>query len=271
MKIGVNRWAIPSEWDLPRTFNAVKKAGFDSIELNTADEGEISLKSTSLDAQRIRKQAADAGVEISSLLCTALGPYPMTANEESTRAKGVQGLLKHIELGEALGVGTLLVVPGGVSSNVQYDQAYYRAQDCIKSTITAAAEANVVIAIENVWNKFLLSPLEMKQFIEECASPNVGCYFDVGNVLVTGFPQHWIRILGKHIAGVHLKNYHTSIGNIQGFSDNLLHGDVPWAEVRKAFDDIGYNGYVTAELTGYRAHTELSLKHICETARTIFD
>jgi hexulose-6-phosphate isomerase len=123
--------------------------------------------------------------------------------------------------------------------------------------------------VENVWNKFLLSPLEMARFLDEIGSPFVGAYFDAGNVLVHGYPQHWIRILGARIRKVHVKDFRTSIGSIAGFC-NPLQGDVPWNEVRIALDEIGYGGPVTAEVEGYRVRQELGLRHIAESLRAVF-
>ncbi|RPJ45010.1 MAG: sugar phosphate isomerase/epimerase, partial [Chloroflexi bacterium] len=110
--------------------------------------------------------------------------------------------------------------------------------------------AGVTICIENVWNKFLLSPLEMKGFIDSFGSPCVGSYFDVGNVLLTGYPDQWIRILGPRIRRVHIKDFKKSVGTAAGFCD-LLEGDVDFDAVKKALSGIQYSGYVTAEIIPY--------------------
>ena len=124
-----------------------------------------------------------------------------------------------------------------------------------KSTGCYAAENNIVIGIENVWNKFLLSPLEYRDFIDQVGSPNVGSYFDVGNVLLTGYPEQWIRILGSRIKKVHFKDYRINPGGINAFVD-LLAGDVDYPAVMRALRDIDYNDYCTAEMIpNYKHHT----------------
>ncbi|GAG27908.1 unnamed protein product, partial [marine sediment metagenome] len=128
-----------------------------------------------------------------------------------------------------------------------YDVCYERATEAVKQILPAAEEAGVVIGIENVWNKFLLSPLEMRDFIDNFGSKMVVAYFDVGNILLTGYPDQWIRILGERIKRVHVKDFKTSVGTVEGFVD-LLEGDVDFEAVKQALGEIGYDGYVTAEL-----------------------
>ena len=130
---------------------------------------------------------------------------------------------------------------------VPYDVCYQRATDSIFQIAPTAEELGVSIAVENVWNKFLLSPLEMRSFIDQFHSRNVGAYFDVGNVLLTGYPEQWIRILGSRIKRIHIKDFKRSIGTIDGFVD-LLEGDVDFEAVKKALAEIGYDGFVTAEM-----------------------
>jgi L-ribulose-5-phosphate 3-epimerase len=119
--------------------------------------------------------------------------------------------------------------------------------------------------VENVWNKFLLSPLEMRRFIDEIDLPSVGVFFDVGNILLYGFPDQWIRILGKRIKRVHVKDFRTQVGTLHGFT-GLLQGDVDWPAVIAALTDIGYDSYLTAEvLPAYRYHSD-RLIHECGAA-----
>ncbi len=130
---------------------------------------------------------------------------------------------------------------------IDYDVCYERAGEAIRQILPAAEQTGVAICIENVWNKFLLSPLEMRDFIDGFNSEMVGAYFDVGNVLLTGYPDQWIRILGKRIKRVHVKDFKLSVGTVAGFVD-LLEGDVDFEAVKKTLTEIGYDGYVTAEL-----------------------
>jgi hexulose-6-phosphate isomerase len=150
-----------------------------------------------------------------------------------------------------------LYVPGAVdvffdpnAEVVPYDVCYARAQAAISALLPTAESLNVAVCIENVWNKFLLSPLEMRAFIDSFDSPQVGAYFDVGNVLLTGYPDQWIRILGQRIRRIHIKDYQIAAGGDTGFCD-LLDGDVNFEAVKLALAEIGYNGYVTAEILPY--------------------
>jgi len=147
-----------------------------------------------------------------------------------------------------------LVVPGAVnvafepgSEIVEYDVAYERALSALKELAPVAEELKVSIGVENVWNKFLLSPMEMRDFIDAVGSPYVGSYFDVGNVLFCGYPEHWVKILGSRIKKVHFKDYRRNVGSLDGFVD-LLAGDVDYKSVKAALDKIGYDNWVTAEM-----------------------
>ncbi len=118
-----------------------------------------------------------------------------------------------------------------------------------------AEQYQVNIGIENVWNKFLLSPLEMRDFIDKIGSKYLGSFFDVGNILAFGYPEHWIRILGKRIKKVHIKDFRKDIGNVTGFT-SLLEGDVNWPAVMQALKEIGYNDFIIAELSPYKFYPE---------------
>ena len=156
-----------------------------------------------------------------------------------------------------LGADAYLYVPGAVevfflseAEVIPYDVCYQRASEAISQLVPTAEKLGVTIAVENVWNKFLLSPLEMRDFIDNFDSIQVGAYFDVGNVLLTGYPEQWIRILGSRIKRVHIKDFKRSIGTADGFVD-LLEGDVDFVAVKKALAEINYDSYVTAEMIPY--------------------
>ena len=159
-----------------------------------------------------------------------------------------------LEVASWLKVNTILVVPGAVDvifdptrPVVSYEVVYQRAQESLKKLVPLAEKFKVNIAIENVWNKFLLSPLEMRHFVDEFDSEYLGVYFDVGNVILYGYPEQWIKILGKRIKKVHFKDFKREIGTLAGFV-NLLYGDVNWPAVIKALQDVQYDDYVIAEL-----------------------
>jgi hexulose-6-phosphate isomerase len=165
---------------------------------------------------------------------------------------------KQIDCAAALGADTILVVPGWVGAPfaqgvVRYDRAYENAQRALSALAPLARAAGVAIAVENVWNKFLLAPLEMRRFLDEIGSPAVGAYFDVGNIVYIGYPDQWIEILGPRIKKVHFCDYRADQAGLGAFVD-LLAGDVDYRAVMGALGSVGYDDYVTVEfLPNYRA------------------
>jgi len=235
-----------------------KKVGFDGIEPLIKEEGEVNINSTKADIQRIKYMAKNIGIELISLATDLLWSYPLTSSDAAVRQKAENILVRMLEIASYLEVGVVLVIPGvvgtfskeGTNEVIPYDLAYKRALKSLQKCVSFAEKYKVTITIENVWNKFLLSPLEMRRFVDEINSAYIGVYFDIGNVLLTGYPEHWIDILGPRIKMVHVKDFKTNIGNINGFVD-ILEGDVNWGNVIKALRKINYDGYLVAETTPY--------------------
>ncbi|MCY9662468.1 sugar phosphate isomerase/epimerase [Paenibacillus chondroitinus] len=261
MKKGINIWSFPGSMKVEECIAVAKDAGFDGIELALNETGELSLESNESEIKEYRKMADDKGIELTSLASGLYWTYPITSGHAGTRQKAKDIIKKQLESAAILGVDTILVVPGAVgvdfipdSEVVPYDQAYDHALEGFSELSAVAESLNVSIGIENVWNKFLLSPLEMRDFIDKINSPYVGSYFDVGNVLYAGYPEHWVTILNKRIKKVHFKDYRRAAGGLHGFVD-LLAGDVNYPEVVKALQSIGYEDYVIAEMIpGYTHH-----------------
>ncbi|MCD6408161.1 sugar phosphate isomerase/epimerase [bacterium] len=243
----------------------IKDAGFEAVELNLS--GVLSENSSEDEVKKVKEIVLSNGLEIASVLAGGFWDYPLTSGNPEIRKKGEELLQKSLRICNWLGTDALLVVPGvvaplsGEGEIVNYEDAYRRSQESIKKCVKIAEEVGVYICVENVWNKFLLSPLEMKKFVEEIGSEFVKVYFDVGNILVIGFPEMWIRILGKLIKRIHLKDFKLSVGNINGFC-NLLEGDVNWPEVIKALKEIGYDSYLTAEYGPYKYYPETIIYHL---------
>lgn len=251
---GINQWGFPEGTSLEDLFHHAKLAGYEAVELNLNPPGGIGLTmdSTPADAEAIYSLAAKHGIKLRSLSTSLLWGSPLSSADPSVRAQGAAVVTKQIELASLLGLDTILVVPGIVNANSPYDECYTNSQDEIRRLLPIAEQHGVYIGIENVWNKFLLSPLEMNRYIDELNSPMAGVYFDVGNILQYGYPEQWIRILGNRIKKVHVKDFNTNIGTGAGFVP-LLSGNVNWSEVRKALHEIGYNDTLTAELSPYAA------------------
>ena len=253
MKKGISIWSF-AETDLEKCFCLAKDAGFDGIEVALDEKGLVSLESTEEDLLNVKKMAKEAGIELYSVASGLYWTYNYTSENEKNREKAKEITKKQLWVASKLGCDTILVVPGAVnvafepgSEIVEYDVAYDRALEALKELAPYAEELKVSIGVENVWNKFLLSPLEMRDFIDKIGSDYVGSYFDVGNVLYCGYPEHWVKILNKRIKKVHFKDYRVDAGGLHGFVD-LLAGDVNYKGVMAEFEKIGYDGWATAEM-----------------------
>lgn len=250
----VNQWSFPGTYSAADCLLAAKAAGFNGFEPSFNETGEMSLEGFEQDARMLRALAEKEGMILTSLASGLYWSYSLTATNPAVRQKAQDIVRAQIDCAVALGVDAILVVPGAVgrgfwggNDNVSYADAYARALEGIKAVVPYAEEKGVKIGLENVWNNFLLSPLEMARFIDEVDSPCVGAYFDIGNVIRTGEAEHWIEVLGKRIVRMHIKDFKRAVGTLDGFCD-LLCGDVNFPKVVQAMKKIGYDGAVTAEM-----------------------
>jgi L-ribulose-5-phosphate 3-epimerase len=262
MKKGINIWSFKGDSSVKDCICTAKEAGFEGIELALNETGEVSLNSNEKELLQIKSIAKEIGIDLPSVATGLYWSYSLTSENKNTREKAKSIVKKQLETAAILGADTILVVPGAVGTDfipgseiVSYDKAYDYALEALNELKVEAESLKVSIAIENVWNKFLLSPLETRDFIDKVNSAYVGSYLDVGNVIFSGYPEQWIRILGNRIKKLHFKDYRRSVGTLSGFVD-LLAGDVNYPEVIKALSDIGYTDYVTAEMIpNYTYHT----------------
>ena len=253
MKKGINIWSFPQD-TVKDSLTLAKDAGFEGVELALNGEGELSLQSTEAEIAQIRAMAEDMGLSLYSLSCGLCWDYRLSDDDAKMRQKAKDMIKKQLETAKILGADTVLVIPGAVNvefsmpeKKVAYDVVYDRALEGLNELKAEAEALKVSIGLENVWNKFLLSPMEMRDFIDRIGSEYVGSYLDVGNTVYCGYPEDWIRILGKRIKKVHFKDYRTEAGGLHGFVD-LLAGDVNYPEVVNALGEIGYDGWVSAEM-----------------------
>jgi len=254
MKKSINIWSFYGDWTLEEKMKLAKDAGFEGIELEIAAEGDVSLNSSRDDHLRVRELADKAGLTLSGLATGLYWASNPASNDEATRVKAASILEKQIRAASDLGIDAILVVPGSVGvdfipdcEELPYDLVWERATALVNAALPLASEERVTICIENVWNKFLLSPLEMRSFVDQFENERAASYFDVGNVLANGYPEHWISILGKRITRVHVKGYRRAVGSVDGFVE-LLAGDVNWPEVMTALRKTGYSSWVAAEM-----------------------
>ena len=187
----------------------------------------------------------------------------MTADAAKEREKAKDIVRRQLEAAKVLGCDTILVIPGAVHADfadpnkvVDYKNAYDRSFEALSELKVYAEKLQVSIGLENVWSQFLISPMEMRDFIDKLGSEYIGSYFDVGNVMASGYPEHWVRILAEKIKKVHFKDYRVAAGGLHGFVD-LLAGDVNYPEVMRALKEVEYDGWVTAEMIpNYKYYTE---------------
>ena len=218
-------------------FKLAKKCGFEGIEHSPMQNLDA--------AQELGKLAREAGVPIHSIVYGGWGA-PFSDPRPDVIDKGLAEMETALRSAKALGADAVLLVPAIVNEDVGYGDAYKRSQEHIRKLLPLAGELRVIIAVENVWNKFLLSPLEFARYVDEFDSPWLKAYFDIGNVIIFGYAQDWIRTLNKRIVKIHLKDFKR-----KGYEwTNLLDGDVNWKQVRRALDEIGYEGFLTPELQG---------------------
>lgn len=225
---------------LTEKFKIAREAGYEGVEPHGG-----------MDQHEVLDALHSSGLEAASVCCHTHWKQTLTHPDAAVRAEGIQGLIQTLRDAKAYGAGSVLLVPGTVNADVSYDQAYSRSQAAVREVLPLAKELEVRISIENVWNNFLLSPLEMARFIDEFDSPWVGAHFDIGNVLRNGWPEQWIKILGKRINRVHFKEFDVEKmakqGLHAGFDCDFLAGSNNWPAIMAALKDAGYSGWCISE------------------------
>jgi hexulose-6-phosphate isomerase len=229
---------LPEKLSYPERFKMAADAGFEAVEAYTTTDPR--------EAEGIKKAADDAKIKILSVMNQAHWEFPLSSDDPAAIKKSLDGMKTSLDNAKFWGASAVLLVPAVVNAKTSYNDAWTRSQKHIRELIPLARERKVIIAIEEVWNKFLLSPREFAQYVDEFKSPWVKAYLDVGNMVLFGYPQDWIRTLGKRIVKIHLKDFKRERDGYKWV--NLGEGDIDWPEVRKALAEVGYSGTVTAEL-----------------------
>ena len=229
---------------------AVKEAGFGGIEPNSH-----------MNRREVLDAAKAAGLAISGVVCFMHWSKPLSHPDAAVRQEGIDGAIVALEDAKAYGTDAVLLVPGKVDATVSYDECWERSTAGIRKLLPIAEKLGVAICVENVWNNFLLSPLEACRYVDQFDSPWVRFYFDTGNVLVYGWPEQWIRILGDRIGRVHIKEFSRQIADKQGrragFTAPLGEGDVDWAAVMGALRNHYKNAWLTTEQGSVKTAVEL--------------
>ncbi|PYR47505.1 MAG: xylose isomerase [Acidobacteria bacterium] len=234
---------LPKELSYAERFRVARDTGFDAIEMQTVVRED--------EAVEVRDAAKRTGLRIHSVMNMDHWRFPLSSSDPAVVSRSVAGMDTSLRNAALWGADAVLLVPAVVDQTTSYRDAWTRSQQVIRERLLPLArELKVIVAVEEVWNKFLLSPLEFARYVDELDSPWLKAYFDVGNVVFYGYPQDWIRSLGARIAKVHLKDFHLDRPNGRFAWTNLGDGDIDWLDVRRAFDEVGYRGYFTTEVTG---------------------
>ncbi len=246
MKAGINQWAFPADMPTAEAMSQARRLGYEAFEVCVEEEGRVPLDISETGAAAIRKHADALGIALTSMGCGLHWRYPLSSPDAATREKGREITRQALRIAHWMEIESLLVVPGTVTESAPYDMVLEHSLASLQDLRAEAEKQRVAIAIENVWNRFLLSPTEFRDFIDQCDSAYVGAYFDIGNVLAFGYPEQWIRILGRRIKAVHAKDFRTEVGTLAGFV-MLLEGDVNWPAVMQSLREAGYTNPLIAE------------------------
>lgn len=237
---------LPSSASVADRFKIAREVGFEEVECGTTPDAAA--------AEELLAASKVTGLRIHSVMNMAHWSYPMSSADPSVVAKSVEGMETSLRNAKLWGSDSVLLVPAVIKAGDSYQDAWTRSQKEIRKLVKLAAELRVVIGIEEVWNHFLLSPLEFARYVDEFNSPWVKAYFDVGNIVLFSFPQDWIKILGARICKLHFKDFKfrpdRSAGTIVAEFVNLKDGDIDWKAIHAAIRAVGYKGTATVELKG---------------------
>ena len=277
MKQGVSFYTFDQNVSYREAMEQSAKAGYEGVELVVSETGELNMKSTEKEILALKNMAEDLGLSVCSVGAWNLWANNLVGDDQKTVSYAKDIIKQEITAAAVCGADTVLVVPGWVGTPfaegiVSYEVAYDRAQAALSELSEFAEGMKVCIGIENVGNRFLLSPLETKRFLDEIGSDYVGMYFDVGNVMYNaGYPDQWIRILGNRIKKLHFDDFRTDVGGLSGFVD-LFEGDVDFEAVMHALRDIGYDDWAIVEfLPNYRRFPYQSIINAKLSMDVIFD
>lgn len=266
----INYWTIGGfEGSKPvvQALAEAKDMGYEGVELCFGTEV-LNPKTSDATLAAYRAEAKKLGIALASVCSGDAWNCSMGAANEVERKKAVAFNKAYLMAAAKLGASAALVIPGTVDvgwnparPHVSAATVWKQATKSIRSLLPVAEKCKVAIAIENVWNKFLTGPFEMKAFIDQFKSKWVGCYFDVANCLITGYAEDWIEVLGNRVKAVHFKNFtrEDACGVLHGFGDDLLTGDVDFAAVMKALRKAKYKGPITAEMIPFKRLPNLVL------------
>ena len=247
MKIGVTQ-IILGKLSLDETLALCRDAGYEAVELVFSPEGDPHVEMGDEEVRGVKKRCDDAGIEIGSAIARYDDRGNFLSRDKAERDAGMKGLRRAIEVAHLVETDAVLLHPGQLPAEGTYGEAWDDFLTALKAVAPYAEEKGVEVGIENVWNKFLLSPREAREFVDAVGSEWVGIYLDTANMMFYGYPEHWIRELQHRIKRVHFKDFARRKRDFVP----LMEGDTDWTEVMKGLRDIGYDRYVIHEVGGGR-------------------
>lgn len=254
---GILLGMIRGQGTVAEKFQIAKDSGFQSMELPTMYDQK--------EADSAKDASVKTGMPIHSVMNSDHWKFPLSSPDPEVVDKSIKGMETSLRNAKLWGAETVLLVPAVVTADVGYQQAWDRSIVQIRKLLPLAKELKVIIAVENVWNKFLLSPIEFNHYVDSFKSPYLQAYFDVGNIWLYGYSHDWIRTLGKRIRKLHFKDFKyrqdpTIKKRVPEFV-NLREGDIDWKAIHQALVDIGYKGDATVEVSGGDAEYLKDLSH----------
>ncbi len=262
MKVGITCIITPSEWSFAEILKRCPELGYEAVELVIRDTGELTLDTEPAQLARMAAEAQAAGIELASVALLASN-VDIMSNDQEIRAASMTIIERGLRVTQALGIDNMLITPGALGPDCHYDDAYYNALTTLRALASAVEEIGVNLAIEYVWNRFLVSPLEYRRFLDDVDCPQIGFYFDSGNMVIQSYPEQWVNILGRHLKKVHLKDFRRSDYSWRP----LTEGDVDFPAVMAELRNIGYDDALLSEVDAGTApfeETAAAIRRIIE-------
>lgn len=233
------------KWNMIRTpgstlehFQMLKEIGYDGVEIDSP--GGVDKDEAIAASQR-------TGLPIEGVVNSTHWQVRHSDPDPEVRAEALRNMQTAMRDAERVGADSVLLVPGKVTDpqRENHDQVWQRSIVEIRKLLPLAESLRIHILIENVGNGFCESPELFARYVDEIDSPWVGIHFDIGNHIWAGPPAEWIRVLGPRIRKLDAKDRTRSREQRE-----IGEGDAQWADVRRALKEIGYQGWVAAEVRG---------------------
>lgn len=263
MKKSINAWSVDAKESFDEMFSHLSACGFAAVELNidgknAASAHSLTMDTTEAELREILHKAEHFGLEIASVSTSLYGNL-LGSDDKNEREQGKDILRKQMICAAALDADSILAVPGAdITGGASIAQAFENAYLALSEMKEEIEYSKIYVCLENVWNGFFTSPFDMADFIDRLNSPYIKAYYDVGNTVAFSDTVSWVSVLGERIQRIHIKDFKRN-GGLNGGGDfvDLLSGDINWPKVITALKNIGYDGYLTAEVFPTREYGQM--------------